>query len=113
MTIQSIIFICETCKIQTDSSYDEGTIKPTVCQLCINWEKLAFEQYTPPFFYSNGYIFDANNDMVADDPDKMLQVRGFGKLISEYPEETVASIQDAIGIIVAKALTEYWKRNDE
>lgn len=76
----------------------------------------ALSIYTPPFRYDEyGYIWDANNHMVADnhiekDSDgAALRVRGWGRIsYMKNPE----AIQDALGELMAKALTEFWVRNN-
>ena len=69
--------------------------------------KEALALYTPPFRYLHGYIWDANNCMVADDKgqDIALRVRGWGR-ISYLPEPEV--LQDEVGNLMAQALTEFW-----
>lgn len=67
--------------------------------------KRAFALYTPPFKYQMGYIYDANNEMIADDPDKVVQVRGWGRI--SYMDEPEA-LQDTVGDMIAEALTNYW-----
>lgn len=77
--------------------------------------------YKPPFYHTLGYIFDADNNMVSDDNDTLhrelsagnsfatQRVRGWGRLsYLENPEQK----QDKMGEIIAKALTEYWEKND-
>ncbi len=84
-------------------------------------EKEAMELYKPPFKHMHGYIFDADNNMVADDNDTLhrelsegnkfaiQRVRGWGRLgYLENPGQK----QDKIGDIIAKALTEYWDNNN-
>jgi hypothetical protein len=72
----------------------------------------ALELYTPPFRYYRGYIFDANNNMIADNPceDAVVRIRGWGR-ISYMPEPE--KLQDAVGELIAEALNEYYdKRKD-
>ena len=76
--------------------------------------KLAFELYKPPFKHQCGYIFDNDNNMVADDngdarPDEsgVLRIRGWGRIgAMENPEE----LQDMVGDLVAEALTKFWEQ---
>jgi len=75
-------------------------------------EQEAFDLYTPPFVYDDsGYIFDANGEMVADDPDAFVRVRGWGRLMHMYDNVDAATIQDKIGEMIALALTEYWEKH--
>ena len=71
--------------------------------------KKALKLYTPPFRYEMGYIFDSENEMVADDYETSItQVRGWGRIsYMDEPEE----LQDAVGEHIAKALTEYWEKH--
>lgn len=71
----------------------------------------AKELYTPPFRFEYGYIFDANGNMVADNrtdgEDAALRVRGWGRIqYHENPEQ----LQDAVGELIAEALTEFWSK---
>lgn len=70
----------------------------------------ALALYKPPFKFDRGYIWDANNQMVADDDgqDVALRIRGWGR-ISYLPNPEV--LQDEVGRLIAEALTEYWTRN--
>ena len=86
-------------------------------------ERRALDAYYPPFRYDarGGYIWDAMGEMVADNHElehpslvdslvlknATLRVRGWGRL--SYLEEP-AKLQDAIGEHIARALTEYWRR---
>lgn len=71
----------------------------------------SLELYNPPFKYQYGYIFDRDNNTVADmdsiDGEKrlVLRIRGWGR-ISYY--KNAEALQDEIGEHIAKALTEYW-----
>ena len=73
----------------------------------------AFDLFKPPFRYDarGGYIWDADNNMVADNHDMpegaSLRIRGWGRIV--YLEDPEA-LQDAAGDIIAEALTEYWER---
>jgi hypothetical protein len=76
--------------------------------------------YKPPFRHDCGYIFDAKNEMVADQSggtpidlcddrmgdDAIGRVRGWGR-IGKFPD--AENLQDAIGDLIAAALTEYWE----
>jgi len=77
--------------------------------------KRAFALYKPPFRFDalGGYIWDANNEMIADQKDveklnaAVCEVRGWGRmkyLVS--PEE----LQDTVGELIAEALTDLWKK---
>lgn len=87
----------------------------------------AFALYKPPFRYDgHGYVWDANGEMVLDQvaegggPDgppppttmvstlgATLRIRGWGRI--GYLEHPV-QLQDAVGELVARALTELWER---
>lgn len=82
--------------------------------------------YTPPFRFDRrgGYIWDAQNKMVADnyDPDDAieppknlepaLRIRGWGYIqYLKHDSLTPEQIQDGLGEIMAQALTEYWQRS--
>ena len=68
----------------------------------------AIDLYTPPFNYQCGYIFDANHKMVADDAGAYItRVRGWG-MIGRM--ENAEDVQDTVGELIAKALTEYWEK---
>lgn len=71
----------------------------------------ALALYAPPFRFDRGYIWDAKNNMVADDDaqDVALRVRGWGR-ISYMPNPE--ALQDAVGELFAKALTEYWQTHN-
>ncbi len=74
--------------------------------------KQALALYAPPFIHYQGYIYDANKEMVADDD--MVQehiatrVRGWGRISSM---SNPAELQDEVGKIVAEALTKFWLSN--
>lgn len=70
----------------------------------------AFALYKGPFRYEQGYIWDANNEMVADDRKEVAvsRVRGWGRM--KYLPDTNA-LQDAVGTLIAEALTDYWRRH--
>ena len=69
----------------------------------------ALALYTPPFRYNNGYIYDSQDNLVADDDNVegsvVDRIRGWGK-ISYLPQP--AQLQDTLGEMVAQALTDYW-----
>lgn len=74
-------------------------------------ERLALELYKPPFRYAYGFIWDAANNMVADHAGEnaALRIRGWGRIgYKPNPER----LQDAVGELIAKAMTEYWERLD-
>jgi hypothetical protein len=70
----------------------------------------AFDLYRGPFRYEKGYIWDKDNEMVADDHIEKampaLQVRGWGRM--KYFADS-AALQDAVGVLMAEALTVYWR----
>ena len=81
----------------------------------------ALSLYTPPFKYIHGYIYDSADQMVADysggsdeevEADESgnlaLRVRGWGRINYLKTEHDNGDIQDEVGNILAKALTEYW-----
>lgn len=66
----------------------------------------------PPFEFKHGYIFDSDGNMVADHPmdEAVLRIRGWGRI--QYmgnPEQ----LQDEVGRLIAKAMTEFWEKNCE
>jgi hypothetical protein len=68
---------------------------------------LALDLYHPPFRFDHGFIWDADNNMVADRPgqDSILRIRGWGQIsYKPNPEQ----LQDAIGHLIAQALTDFW-----
>ena len=68
----------------------------------------ALRLYKPPFRCARGYIYDKENQMVADESGHILRVRGWGRIgYMENPEQ----LQDAVGEIIAEALTDYWERS--
>jgi len=82
-------------------------------------KKAALGLYQPPFRFQHGYIFDSAGNMFADqgpltETENMLalQVRGWGR-IQYIKEHNPAELQDAVGEIIAKALTEYWANLNE
>jgi hypothetical protein len=72
----------------------------------------AMEILKPPFKFECGYIFDSAPDqnMVADDHDcetgTIARLRGWGRLGKLDDGD---AIQDAIGQIIADALTKYFE----
>lgn len=74
----------------------------------------AFELYRGPFRYDHGYIWDKDGEMVADDHVEQaekdipaLRIRGWGRM--KYFADS-AALQDAVGVLMAEAMTAYWKR---
>lgn len=77
-----------------------------------NDEKLALELYKPPFVFRCGYIFDAEGNMVGDEAGNSaaMRVRGWGRIsYMDNPEK----LQDTAGELIAKALTEFWEKQNE
>jgi hypothetical protein len=72
-------------------------------------KKTALALYKPPFRYSHGFIWDADNRMVADHPAEgaALRIRGWGYI--QYKPEP-EQLQDAMGELIAQAMTEMWGR---
>lgn len=79
----------------------------------------TLDLYIPPFRYVGGYIYDSNNNMVADSGTDLAhgtiisRIRGWG-LISriaylDNPKGRAEQLQDEAGKIVAEALNMYWK----
>lgn len=77
----------------------------------IEMKEKALALYKPPSSFECGYIFDANNQMVADEADadsmiNALRIRGWGRIgYMENPE----ALQDKVGELIAEALTQYWE----
>ena len=81
----------------------------------------ALACYRPPFRYRLGYIWDADNHMVADRLDQgftacyeneaavaALRVRGWGRL--QYRKDCdPEALQDMIGTVIAEAMTRLWE----
>lgn len=78
--------------------------------------KAAMAVYTPPFKYVHGFIYDADNHMVADDGcigsseptvEKAIaaRIRGWGR-IGYMPN--AAELQDEVGAMVSDALNAYY-----
>jgi hypothetical protein len=77
--------------------------KPSMTDQCLHPD--AFSLYRPPFKHVRGFIFDSQNNMVADQTDHVLRVRGWGRIsYLKDPEQ----LQDAVGDLIAEALTAYW-----
>lgn len=69
-------------------------------------QKRAMALYTGPFRYEHGYIYDSQNNMVADEDSAVIsRIRGWGRI--QYMPEA-ESLQDAVGELVAQALTKFW-----
>lgn len=76
----------------------------------------TLDLYIPPFRYVGGYIYDSNNNMVADSGTDLAhgtiisRIRGWGRIA--YLDNNMAraeQLQDEAGKIVAEALNMYWK----
>lgn len=69
----------------------------------------ALQLYSPPFRYEYGFIWDANNHMVADHEgqDVALRVRGWGRIGYKPNAE---QLQDKVGELIAQAITEFWEK---
>jgi len=69
----------------------------------------ALNLYVSPFRYKHGFIWDANENMVGDQPgqDTALRIRGWGRIGYMQNAER---LQDAVGEIIAEALTEFWEK---
>lgn len=75
----------------------------------------ALALYEAPFRFKHGFIYDANDQMVADQGGNVdeevkthiiARIRGWGR-ISSLPN--AEALQDEVGKIVAEALTKYWQ----
>lgn len=78
----------------------------------------AMELYKAPFYYSHGYIRDANHQMISDDAGDTAhgliaaRIRGWGRIqYMDNPKGRAAALQDEIGKIVTEALNEKWKES--
>lgn len=90
------------CTSQSSPKKDKGPLKTSA--------QIAFSLFKPPFRHQRGYIFDANNKMIADDPGcSVARVRAWG-MISYQPVNPEA-IQDRLGDLIALALTELWAKD--
>lgn len=67
----------------------------------------ALALYKPPFRHLHGYIYDANSNMVADETAHALRVRGWGQ-ITHVEGVDHEKLQDAVGDLIAEALTVHW-----
>lgn len=83
-----------------------------------NAKEIVLSLFTPPFYFQHGYIFDSNNQMVADEGRNLAlgtiisRIRGWGMIqYKGTPEVKAEEIQDAAGVIVAEALNEYWSKH--
>ncbi len=82
-----------------------------------NLRERAFKLYRAPFRYEMGYVWDARNEMVADDhvagaaeleAVPPVRVRGWGR-IGYLPGSE--SLQDMVGALIAEALTKLWREH--
>jgi hypothetical protein len=67
--------------------------------------------YRSPFRHEMGYVWDADGEMVADDKtegNSVVNVRGWGR-IRYMPDSP--GLHDAVGEVIAEALTEYWRKH--
>jgi hypothetical protein len=81
--------------------------KPSMADRCLHPD--AFSLYRPPFKHVRGFIYDSQNNMIADQAGHVLRVRGWGRIsYLKDPEQ----LQDSVGDLIAKALTAYWNRKD-
>ena len=67
----------------------------------------ALALYKPPFHHVQGFIYDADSNMVADQAAHALRVRGWGQ-ITHVEGVDHEKLQDAVGDLLAEALTAYW-----
>ena len=76
----------------------------------------AMALYSPPFRFENGYVFDSEHNMVADDGDGAdasksiagavaARVRGWGRISKS---DNAEALQDEVGRIMAEALNEFY-----
>lgn len=74
--------------------------------------KKALSICKPPFEFKHGYIFDADGHMVADRQleEGILRIRGWGRI--QYMENP-KQLQDEVGRLIAKAMTELWEKNGD
>lgn len=66
--------------------------------------------YKPPFRHEHGYIYDSENQMLADQTGHILRIRGWGRL--SYLQEA-EKLQDGVGELIAEILTDYWNKEQE
>jgi len=80
----------------------------------VNNDERGRRHFKPPFRFENGYIWDADGEMVADNrpeiddppqPDATLRVRGWGRMKYEKDSE---QLYQAVGRAIADALTRGW-----
>lgn len=89
-----------------------GGVKPTPPPEQLRTAALAL--YRSPFRYDvrGGYVWDANNEMVAGKAGstaaQLLEIRGWGRL--QYLPDG-AALQDEVGRLIAQALNEFWLKN--
>ena len=92
--------------VRVFQSLPEMTAEPVNCTLL---RMNAIKLYEPPFKFEHGYIYDAKQNMVADDDDVgshvAAQVRGWGRI--SYMEDAKA-LQDEVGVYIAELLTKHW-----
>lgn len=72
----------------------------------------ALELYKPPFRYESLYIWDSENNIVADDVviDAIARIRGWGRIqYMKNPEK----LQDEVGEIIAEALNDFWQKHSQ
>ena len=78
-------------------------------------KQVALSLYDPPFIFKRGYIWDANNQMVADQEiyqeeaiKSIMRIRGWGRIqyLKKFKPE---DLQDEVGKLCAQALTEFWR----
>lgn len=76
----------------------------------------TLDLYIPPFRYVGGYIYDSNNNTVADSGTDtahgtiISRIRGWGRIAYlDNPKGRAEQLQDEAGRIVAEALNMYWK----
>lgn len=77
---------------------------------CDDLRGTALALYVPPFRYEQGYVWDANGQMVADNPTEdgaAVRIRGWGR-IGYMPEPH--KLQDRVGELIADAMTYFWHR---
>jgi len=69
----------------------------------------ALALYKPPFRFAYGFIWDAENMMVADHEgqDVALRIRGWGRIGYKPNAE---QLQDKVGELIAQAMTEFWEQ---
>jgi hypothetical protein len=74
---------------------------------CDKAREQALALYKSPFRFDHGYIFDADNNMVADQHETSIcRVRGWGRIGSMANAE---ALQDEVGEVIAEALTKFYE----